>query len=251
MADGSNSQPTRETRLPNRTGVAVVIPAWNEEGAIGGVLARIPKSAVDTIIVADGGSNDRTRAVAEAAGATVIDAGKGYGRACYEGAKAAGPDCRIVVYLDGDGSDAPEEMYRLLGPIIAGTYDFVIASRVRGKRAPGSMSWHQIAAGWLIGWGVKALYGVRYTDMCAFRAIRRDSLMALDMREMNYGWNLEMQMKAARKGLRVLEIPVPYGRRTAGESKVAGSLRGTVKAGTRIILTFFRVAAMRGSSPGT
>jgi glycosyltransferase involved in cell wall biosynthesis len=224
------------------TGVCVVIPVLNEEEAIAGVLDRISRKAVDEIIVADGGSKDRTVEVSTAKGARVVDAGKGYGRACIEGALAAGDGCRIVVFMDGDGSDAPEELQNLVIPILAGTHDFVIASRARGKREPGSMAWHQLASGKIIGALAGLLYGFRYTDMCAFRAIRRDTLLALGMREMTYGWNLEMQMKAARSGLRILELPVPYARRAGGQSKVAGSFRGTLKAGTRILMTFGRVA---------
>jgi glycosyltransferase involved in cell wall biosynthesis len=224
------------------TGVVVVIPVWNEEEAIGGVLDRIPRDHVDAVIVADGGSKDRTVAIAKEHGAIVLDAGKGYGRACFEGAKAAGDGCSIIVYMDGDGSDFPEKLPELVARIIAGTHDFVIASRARGEREPGSMAWHQLASGWIIGAIVGVLYGFRYTDMCAFRAIRRDALMALGMTEMTYGWNLEMQMKAARAGLRILEMPVPYGRRSGGESKVAGSIRGTLRAGTRILMTLARVA---------
>jgi glycosyltransferase involved in cell wall biosynthesis len=222
-----------------------VIPVWNEEEAIGGVLDRIPWDAVDAVIVADGGSKDRTVAVAEARGARVIHAGRGYGRACWEGALAAGDTCRIIVIMDGDGSDFPEKLPDLVAPLQADTHDFVIASRVRGKREPGSMAWHQLASGWIIGGIVGLLYGFRYTDMCAFRAIRRDALLSLDMREMTYGWNLEMQMKAARGKLRILEVPVPYGVRRGGVSKVAGSVRGTLKAGTRILLTLARVAFQR------
>ena len=225
-----------------RTGVSVIIPVLNEEESIGGVIERIPLDMVDEIVVADGGSADRTVEVATSHGARVLHAGRGYGRACIEGAKTAGEDCAILVYMDGDGSDFPEELPKLIEPIKSGRYDFVIASRARGRREPGSMAWHQLASGRIIGAIVGLLYGFRYTDMCAFRAIRRDALLALDMREMTYGWNLEMQMKAARAHLRILEIPVPYACRTGGASKVAGSLRGTLRAGTRIIATLFRVA---------
>lgn len=231
-----------ESQTQAKTGVSVVIPVLNEEESIGPVIEALRRQRVDEIIVADGGSRDRTVAMAEARGARVIHAGRGYGRACLEGAKAAGPDCRILVFMDGDGSDVPAELPRLTAPIAAGTHDFVIASRARGEREPGSMAWHQLAAGWLIGHAVGLISGFRYTDMCAFRAIRRDALLSLGMREMTYGWNLEMQMKAARAGLRILEVPVPYARRIGGESKVAGSLRGTLKAGTRILLTLVRVA---------
>jgi glycosyltransferase involved in cell wall biosynthesis len=246
--DGPAGLVEEDVRSPakSRTGVTVVIPVWNEEEAIGGVIDRIPRDAVDAIIVADGGSSDRTVAIARGKGAHVIEPGRGYGRACFEGAKAAGQGCRIVVIMDGDGSDYPEELPGLVAPIDAGTHDFVIASRARGKRQPGSMSWHQLASGRIIGRAVGALYGFRYTDMCAFRAIRRDALMALDMREMTYGWNLEMQMKAARSGLRILERPVPYATRAGGASKVAGSLRGSLQAGSRILFTFARVGLSLG-----
>jgi glycosyltransferase involved in cell wall biosynthesis len=223
--------------------VALIIPTLNEAEAIGGVVAEIPRSLVREIIVADSGSRDGTGAVAMAAGARVVSvAERGYGRACAAGAAAADPGCSILVYLDGDGADRGDLMARLVQPILDGTHDFVIASRTRGQREPGAMLWHQVLAGRLAGWGMGALYRVRYTDMCAFRAIRRECLERLDLREMTYGWNLEMQMKAARAGLRVLEVPMPYRCRSGGVSKVAGSLRGTLRASTRIIATFFRVA---------
>ena len=222
--------------------VCIVIPVLNEEESIGGVIARIPRDVVSEIIVADGGSTDRTIEIASAHGARVLRVGKGYGRACLTGAIAASDTCAIIVTMDGDGSDVPEEIPKLIGPIAAGTCDFVIASRSRGTREPGSMAWHQLLSGWLIGAAIGMLYGFRYTDMCAFRAIRRDVLIALGMREMSYGWNLEMQMKAARKGLRILEVPVPYSRRAGGRSKVAGSLYGSLRAGSRILLTFGRMA---------
>jgi glycosyltransferase involved in cell wall biosynthesis len=224
------------------TGVSVVIPVLDEEEAIGTVIDRLKREAVDEIIVADGGSRDRTVAIAEAHGARVTRAGKGYGRACYLGAQAASPHCRILVFMDGDGSDVASELSRLVAPIAAGTHDFVIASRVLGRREPGSMAWHQIVAGRIIGAIIGLTSGRRYTDMCAFRAIRRDALATLAMREMTYGWNLEMQMKAGAMRLRVAEIPVPYARRIGGQSKVAGSLRGTLKAGARILLTLGRVS---------
>jgi glycosyltransferase involved in cell wall biosynthesis len=226
---------------PAAAQVAVAIAALDEEAAIAGVVAGIPRALASRIIVADGGSRDATAARAQAAGAQVIDAGKGYGRACWRATKAAhGAD--IMVFMDGDGADDPASLAALIAPICAGRYDFVIGSRARGERAPGSIAWHQLAAGMLAGWAMRALYGVRYTDMCAFRAIRRQSLLDLGMREMGYGWNIEMQMRAARAGLRILEIPVPYRCRTGGSSKVAGSLRGSLRAGLRILATFWRVA---------
>jgi len=225
--------------------VAVVIPAWNEAEAIGPVVSEVLREGVGEVIVADGGSTDNTKAAAQAAGARVLDAGRGYGRACAAGAAAARPDCDVLAYMDGDGADCADQLPRLAGPVLDGTRDFVIASRTRGVRAPGSMNWHQVLAGAVAGRLMGALYGVRYTDMCAFRVIRRDTLQALGMTEMTYGWNIEMQMKAARARLRILELPVPYRCRAGGESKVAGSLRGTVRASTKIVSTFARVAASR------
>ena len=225
--------------------VAVVIPAWNEAEAIGPVVAEVLREGVGEVIVADGGSTDGTKAAAQAAGARVMDAGRGYGRACAAGAAASRPDCDVLAYMDGDGADCADQLPRLAGPVLDGAQDFVIASRTRGVRAPGSMNWHQVLAGAVAGRLIGALYGVRYTDMCAFRVIRRDALQTLGMTEMTYGWNIEMQMKAARARLRILELPVPYRCRAGGESKVAGSLRGTVRASTKIVSTFARVAASR------
>ena len=230
-----------------RTGRTVlVIPAWNEIESIAAVVTE-SRRYVDRVVVSDGGSRDGTQAAAREAGAAVIDPGRGYGRACLRGAETAAAD-DVVVFMDGDGADDPAAIPALAGPIRAGTHDFVVGSRVRGPREPGSMSVHQVAAGRLLGLGVQALYGVAYTDMCAFRAIRRDTLDKLGMREMTYGWNLEMQMRAARAGLRVLEVPVPCRNRIGGASKVSGSLRGTLTAGSLILRTFARIAAERAST---
>jgi glycosyltransferase involved in cell wall biosynthesis len=205
--------------------VAVVIPTLNEAESITGVISGIPRMLVDEIIVADSMSDDGTATIAAAAGAA-----------------AAQAECGIIVFMDGDGSDRADLMPLLLAPIQAGTHDFVIGSRVRGVREKGAMSWHQVLAGRLLGGAIGVLTGVRYTDMCAFRAISRDALERLLLREMTYGWNIEMQMQAARAGLRILEIPLPYRRRAGGHSKVAGSLRGSLRAGWRIGVTFVRVA---------
>jgi glycosyltransferase involved in cell wall biosynthesis len=236
-----------DAALPSHHAVAagrivVVIPTLDEAHSIAHVVRAIPRPLVDRIIVADGGSRDATVAQAQAAGADVIAAGRGYGRACLAATTAA-EDAEIVVFMDGDGADDPQAIAELIEPIRSGRYDFVIGSRMRGQRDPGSIAWHQLAAGRLAGWGMRLLYGVPYTDMCAFRAIRRDVLLKLGMREQTYGWNLEMQMRAASARLRILEIPVDYGCRRGGHSKVAGSLSGTVRAGARIVATFVRVAA--------
>jgi glycosyltransferase involved in cell wall biosynthesis len=224
--------------------IAVVIPTFNEEASIGGVIRTLPRGLITRVIVVDGGSRDATAERARVAGAEVIAVGRGYGRACLAGAQAA-DDADIVVFMDGDGADDPGSLGALVEPIGRGNFDFVIASRARGKHEPGSIGWHQLLAGRLAGLGTRLLYGVPYTDMCAFRAIRREALFALGMQELTYGWNIEMQMRAARAGLRILEIPVPYHRRAGGQSKVAGSLIGTLRASARIVMTFVRVASSR------
>ncbi|HVC51079.1 MAG TPA: glycosyltransferase family 2 protein [Stellaceae bacterium] len=226
-----------------RPRIALVIPTLNEEEAIGVVLAAVPRDTIDEIIVADSSSTDRTVERAQAAGARVVSLRqRGYGRACRAGAEAA-QGCDIVVFLDGDGSDCPELIPHLVAPIIEGRYDFVIGSRTRGTRESGSMTPHQLLAGRVIGAAVWLLYSVGYSDMCPFRAIRREALLQLRMREETYGWNLEMQMRAARTGLRVLELPVAYRRRAGGTSKVSGNLLGTLKASWRILAAFVRIVA--------
>ena len=226
------------------TSVSVIIPALNEEESIAGVIHECFETNIPSeIVVVDNGSTDRTAERARGARAKVVSEPRhGYGRACLAGIRALGPESEIVVFLDGDGSDCPEFMKQLVDPIAAGTHDFVIGSRTRGKREPGSMNFQQIFAGRLAGWLISILYGVRYTDMCPFRAIGREALATLSMKEETYGWNLEMQMKAARRGLRILEVPVSHRRRSGGVSKVSGTLRGTFVAGARIIATFLRIA---------
>jgi len=222
--------------------VALVIPVINEGETIGGVVRAVPRDVIDEVIVVDGGSRDDTVAQAEGAGARVIiEPRAGYGAACLAGVRAA-QDCAVVAFIDGDGSDDPEDLRRLVAPILAGEQDFVIGSRARGQREPGSMGALQLLAGRIAGFAMHALYGVRYSDMGPLRAIRRDALERLRMRETTYGWNLEMQMRAARAGLRILELPVAHRRRAGGASKVAGSLRGTLRASWNIAATFVKVA---------
>jgi glycosyltransferase involved in cell wall biosynthesis len=224
--------------------VSVIIPALNEEEPIAAVVRECRASKIpNEIIVVDNGSDDRTADRAREAGARVVsEPSRGYGRACMAGVRALPAECDIVAFLDGDGSDCPELMSQLVDPIAAGTHDFVIGSRTRGQREPGSMNFQQVFAGKLAGWLMSILYGVSYSDMCPFRAIRRDALAKLSMREETYGWNLEMQMKAARGGLRILEVPVDHRCRSGGVSKVSGTLRGTFLAGVRIVATFLRIA---------
>jgi glycosyltransferase involved in cell wall biosynthesis len=230
--------------------IVVVIPALDEAEAIGDVVRSIP-ALVDRVIVVDNGSNDGTAERAREAGAIVVNQPvHGYGRACRAGTNAAlkaGAD--VIVFIDGDGSDCPEFMEALVKPILRDEYDFVIGSRVRGEREPGSLTFPQVFAGRLAGWMLGVCYGVGFTDMSPFRAIRRPVLEALPMKEETYGWNLEMQMLVARAKVRILEIPVNHRRRQGGVSKVSGTIRGTLLAGTRIVSTFVRIAfSNRGMS---
>lgn len=223
-----------------------IIPALNEEENIAAVVRAVLATIVQEVIVVDNGSTDATAQRAAAAGARVVrESQHGYGRACAAGVRALGSDCEVVVFLDGDGSDCPELMNLLLEPIAEGKYDFVIGSRTRGERESGSLNFQQVLAGRMAGILLRQLYGIRYTDMCPFRAIRREALERLGMREQTYGWNLEMQMRAARANLRILEIPVAHRRRAGGTSKVSGSVRGTCLAAARIAMTLARVALER------
>jgi glycosyltransferase involved in cell wall biosynthesis len=227
--------------------VAAVIPVLNEEGAIGPTVAGIARDAVGRVVVVDGGSRDGTVAEARQAGAeVVVELRRGYGQACATGAAhAVARGARVIVFMDGDGSDAAEQSARLIAPIMRGEADFVIGSRTRGEREKGSMGLHQVVSGRIIGAAVGVLSGTHYSDMCGFRAISADALARLKLRETTYGWNLEMQMRAAFAHLRIVELPVPYRCRVAGQSKVAGTVKGSVKAGWRIATTLVRVAMQR------
>ncbi|MFM9942610.1 MAG: glycosyltransferase family 2 protein [Hyphomicrobiaceae bacterium] len=213
--------------------VAVVIPALNEERAIGRVIADVP-AWVDRIVVADNGSTDRTAEVARAGGAIVIaEPEPGYGAACLRGLSEIG-DADIVVFLDGDYSDHPDEMVSLVDPIITGGNDMVIGSRVLGEREAGALTPQQRFGNWLATRLIRLFWGVRYTDLGPFRAIRAASLAALEMRDRTYGWTVEMQIKAAILGLSATEVPVRY-RRRIGVSKVSGTVKGSVMAGWKIL----------------
>ena len=215
--------------------VAVIIPALNEEESIGMVVRAIPPLATRVIVV-DNGSTDRTAEEARGAGAIVIrEERKGYGYACLRGMMEIG-DAGIVVFLDGDYSDFPEEMGLLVAPIAEGRADLVIGSRIRGRRERGALPPQAVLANILFSRVLRLLCGLRVTDIGPFRAIRSDRLLSLDMREGTYGWTIEMMVKAARRNLRVVEVPVSY-RRRIGRSKVSGSLRASLRAGARIICT--------------
>jgi glycosyltransferase involved in cell wall biosynthesis len=241
MPESQSSSASTQMAAATRFRISVVIPALNEQETIAAVVHAIPALLVNEVVVVDNGSTDCTAERARQAGAIVVmEPKRGYGRACRTGVRAT-PESGILVFLDGDGSDCPELMDRLLGPILAGTHDFVIGSRLRGRREPGSMNAAQVWAGRIAGVLLKLAYGVTYSDMCPFRAIRRDALKKLGMKEETYGWNLEMQMRAAQAGLRILEVPVDHRRRAGGRSKVSGNVLGTIRAAIRIFFTFFRV----------
>ena len=225
---------------------ALIIPALDEEPVIGLTLSRVPRDLYSAIIVADNGSRDRTAEVARAAGAIVVtEPERGYGAACLR-AMAALPDgIEAVVFMDADSSDDPEEARLLLDLLYEGRADFVLGSRTLGRAEEGSLQPHQRFGNRLATFLIRLLYGHRYTDLGPFRAIRADALRRLDMRDRNYGWTIEMQIKALRHGLRVIEKPVSY-RKRIGVSKVSGNLGASVRAGIKILWTVFRLAITRG-----
>ncbi|VAX31106.1 Glycosyltransferase [hydrothermal vent metagenome] len=219
--------------------VSVIIPAFNEESSIGLVLNDLPKDTLHEIIVVDNGSTDDTANVARASGARVVEEiQKGYGSACLRGiAELNQPD--IVVFLDGDFSDYPEEITQLLRPIISGEKDFVLGSRMILPESRAALLPQARYGNWLAVFLMRLFFSHRYTDLGPFRAIRYDSLKSIGMRDQNFGWTVEMQIKAVKKGLRISEIPVRY-RERVGVSKITGTVSGTLKAGTKIIYTIFK-----------
>lgn len=229
--------------------VAVVIPALDEEEAIGAVVREIPP-VVDGVIVVDNGSRDRTAEVAREAGAEVVsEPRRGYGHACLAGIAAAG-DADVLVFLDGDHSDYPAQLVDVAAPVLEGRADLVIGSRTLGRSVAGAHPWHAVLGTRACVFLMNLLSGSRATDLGPFRAIRADALRQLDMRDRNYGWTVEMQVKAARHGLRVVEVPVDY-RPRIGRSKVSGTVRGTLGAGTKIVATILRHALGPPARAGT
>ena len=226
----------------NNHKIDVIIPAYNEEDSITKVIADIPDSIVREIIVVDNASNDNTKVKAQEAGATVLyQKEPGYGNACLKGIeylteKSDKPD--VVVFLDGDYSDYPEQMVDLVQPILEEDYDLVIGSRARGQLEKGAMQPHQVFGNWLATSLIKLFYGVAFTDLGPFRAIKFDELIRIEMVDQNYGWTVEMQVKAAKMRLKCKEIPVDY-RKRIGVSKISGTIKGSFLAGQKIIWTIF------------
>lgn len=223
--------------------VIVIIPAYNEENAVGKVVNAIPKDWVREIVVVNNNSNDQTPVVAREAGATVLEQPlQGYGNAClkgleYVGAKESPP--AVILFLDADYSDYPEEAPLLIAPILSGKVDMVIGSRNLGERERGAMTPQQIFGNWLATTLIRWFYGVRYTDLGPFRAVGYQQLCQIDMQDKTYGWTVEMQVKAAKLGLKTKEVPVSY-RNRIGHSKISGTIKGTVLAGYKIITTIIK-----------
>lgn len=223
--------------------MAVIIPALDEQESIGRVIRDLPAHLISEIIVVDNGSTDETaRRAIEAGARVVVEERRGYGQACLTGIAALAEDVEVVIFIDGDYSDNPTELDRVVAPIVAGVADLVIGSRVLGEREAGALMPQQRFGNALATLLIRWLYGVHYTDLGPFRAIRRDALERIRMTDPDYGWTVEMQVKAARLGLRSTEVPVSYRRRLAGESKVTGTIAGSVRAGVKIISTIFRHA---------
>jgi glycosyltransferase involved in cell wall biosynthesis len=221
----------------------VIIPAFNEARAIGQVIGDIPEGLVDEVVVVNNASTDETEDNARAAGATVVtEERRGYGYACLRGieyAKAQQPD--VVVFLDGDYSDHPEEMTQLVEPIADNEADFVVGSRIRGDAEPGALLPQAQIGNRLACTLMRWIWGAEYTDLGPFRAIRFRDLLALDVQDKTFGWTIEMQIKAVEAGLRIEEVPVSY-RRRVGVSKITGTIQGTIKASAKILWTIGRMA---------
>ena len=223
--------------------ISAIVPCLNEEAAIARVVTSVFAQNVSEVLVVDGGSQDRTAAEAAAVGARVIvEPRRGYGRAIQAGIAAVRKDAEILVFLDGDGSDPVEFITDLVSPIIAGQAVFVLGSRVRGAREPGSLTPQQVFVAHVGRVLLRLVYGARFSDLSPFRAIRRDVLDRLGMSEMTYGWNLEMLMRVAAADLPALEIAVGQRRRVGGVSKVSGNFIAGTKAAYSMAATFVRLA---------
>ena len=228
--------------------IAVIIPALNEERSLPLVLAGLPRERIHEIVVVDNGSTDNTAQVARDGGARVVqEPRRGYGSACLAGI-AALDDPGIVVFLDADHSDDPADFPSVVSPILEDRADLVIGSRVLGEREKGALLPQALFGNWLATRLIHWIWGPRFTDLGPFRAIRADALRRLDMQDRDFGWTVEMQIKAARHGLRCVEVPVSY-RRRVGRSKITGTIGGSVRAAHKILFTIFREALVSRSSP--
>ena len=229
--------------MSNKPKVVVIIPAYNEENSVGKVIAEIPKHIVDEVIVVNNNSNDDTRINAANAGAIVIDETKqGYGNACLKGIayiEFLETKPEIIVFIDADYSDFPEEIAALIKPILEDKMDMIIGSRALGNREKGSMTPQQLFGNWLATTLIRLFYGVKYTDLGPFRAIKYSKLLEMNMQDKTYGWTVEMQLKAAKLHFNTTEIPVKY-RIRIGQSKISGTVKGTIMAGYKIITTIFK-----------
>ncbi|MBK5277806.1 MAG: glycosyltransferase family 2 protein [Bacteroidia bacterium] len=221
----------------------VIIPAFNEENGVGEVIREIPRDIVSEIIVVNNASTDNTEKIAKEAGATVLgEIVPGYGRACLKGieyVQQTFPHTDIVIFLDADHSDYPEEIPELIKPIVKNGADMVIGSRALGNKENGSMTPQQIFGNWLATRLLKIFYKAKFTDLGPFRAIKFARLLELDMQDKTYGWTVEMQLKAAKMGLNCVEVPVKY-RKRIGVSKISGTVKGTILAGYKILYTIFK-----------
>jgi glycosyltransferase involved in cell wall biosynthesis len=228
--------------------VGLILPALNEEPVIAVTLEALRLLGLGQIIVVDNGSTDRTADSAAQHRADVVsEPRRGYGWACLAGMAALKPHVRLVAFMDADGSDDPADFEKLIAPIRNGQADMVIGSRTLGRREQGSVAPHQHLGNRLATSLLRWLYGARFTDLGPFRVIRREALERLHMRDTNFGWTVEMQIKAHRQGLRIVELPVSYRKRRLGESKISGTIRGSIGAGTKIIWTIakYRFAGQR------
>jgi glycosyltransferase involved in cell wall biosynthesis len=251
--DGRDSRSESSSRFSisanaeERPSVTVIIPALDEEKSIGAVLKAIPHLLIDEVIVVDNGSSDRTAEVARNAGARVVsEPQRGYGAACLRGIAEISSDCKIVVFIDADFSDFPEDLGELLSPLIDGKADLVIGTRTTSSESSIALTPQQRYGNWIATTLVALFFGHRYSDLGPFRAIRRSSLEILSMSDRGYGWTIEMQIKAVRTRMRIVEVPVRY-RVRIGRSKISGTVKGTVLAGGKIIYTILRYALMKNA----
>ncbi|MBZ0167138.1 MAG: glycosyltransferase family 2 protein [Candidatus Omnitrophica bacterium] len=233
------------TRLPPHKVISVIIPVFNEEVSLPKVMGDLPRELLHEIIVVDNASTDRSAAVAAELGCRVVtECRRGYGQACLAGIAALDPVTDIVVFVDGDHSDHADQLPALLKPILDDDYEFVIGSRARGQREPGAMTPQAHYGNKLACFLMKLFWGVRYTDLGPFRAITLDALRRIGMTDQDFGWTIEMQIRAVEEGVRTIEVAVDY-RKRVGTSKISGTLSGTILAGEKILRTIFKYRFLR------